>query len=527
MKGTIQHNMPLLLLSLLQQGRLSKVVIVGAALLFIAGVSLLVYFYRRYQRIEKEPEEDWDLSRRSLFVNVAPPSQSTEKAAETAAIPAVIPAGIPKIPTSETKPIGPGGTHELASAPHVQSPPPALTELPEQTTSAPASEPVTEPAVSIQPALVTPPTPVEPLAEERMTQVLASPPPIAQIDEPIEKTESEHELGAFDEDVWAGLEAEEQPPTRDGETTPLHALTERLPGARVDERSHREPFEPPRIEPLTGREQASMTRELISSSLPAQATRDEAKERPQRDTVLFGTKAEERDARAKTAEPPVSEPVVASSGRIAEPSVAGARSYRAPAGSILGLPAEASRGPLILGQSARQESDTGIGALTNYGKDLSPKAGLGGTIALLIVVGLLGGGLLLYLFVPSVHSRVGAFIGRVRGTDTQASTKPKVQIFPAFRQEVNKNIVTAKGAIDNISDEPLENLEVEVSLQRGADAPPEIRRIAVAPNPLPTNTRGAFEFDYDGKRDTGFVSGKITRVFSNGSEIKFRAPNQP
>src|SRR5437762_13379893 len=68
--------MLLLLLSLLQQGRLSKVVIVGAALLFIAGVSLLVYFYRRYRRIEKEPEEDWDLSRRSLFVNVAPPARS-------------------------------------------------------------------------------------------------------------------------------------------------------------------------------------------------------------------------------------------------------------------------------------------------------------------------------------------------------------------------------------------------------------------------------------------------------------------
>jgi len=219
--------------------------------------------------------------------------------------------------------------------------------------------------------------------------------------------------------------------------------------------------------------------------------------------------------------------MVAASGRIAEPSLAGARSYKAPAGSILGLPAEGSHGALILGQPARSESDAGIGALTNYGKDLSPKAGVGGTIALLIVVALLGGSLLLYLFVPSVHSRVGAFVGRVRGTDTQASTKSKVQVFPSFRQEINKNMVTAKGAIDNISDQPLENLEVEVSLQRGADTPPEIRRIAVAPNPLLPNTRGNFEFEYDGKRDTGFVSGKITRVLSNGSEIKFRAPSQP
>src|SRR2546430_7778994 len=41
--------------------------------------------------------------------------------------------------------------------------------------------------------------------------------------------------------------------------------------------------------------------------------------------------------------------------------------FRSSAGSILGLPAEASQGPLILGDPVRTESDTGIGALTNYG----------------------------------------------------------------------------------------------------------------------------------------------------------------
>jgi hypothetical protein len=484
--------MSVLLLSLLQQGRLSKVVIVGAALLFIAGVSLLVYFYRRYQRIEKDTEEDWDNSLHSLFVNAPPSPPSSPKMAEEAEDKGVVPVA----PTAEITPVVSGGTASPS-----------------------------EPIGVIEPAA----PPVEPIG------------PIGQIGSIVQKEKTESEHAAFDEDIWAGLEAEEQSRTQGGETAPLHALTERLPGARVDERSHREPFEPPsieralnrepyeppRIQPLTPREQA-VTRELRSSPPPpTQAARDESKERPARDTVIFGTKPAERDAHPLTTEPPAAEPMVAASGRIAEPSLGGARSYRAPAGSVLGLPAEASRGPLILGQSARAESETGIGALTNYGKDLSPKAGFGGTIALLIVVILLGGSLLLYLFVPSVHSRVGAFVGRVRGTDPQASTKSKVQVFPAFRQEVNKNIVTAKGAIDNISDEPLENLEVEVSLQRGADTPPEIRRIAVAPNPLPPNARGTFEFDYDGKRDTGFVSGKITRVFSNGSEIKFRAPNQP
>lgn len=514
--------MPLLLLSLLQQGRLSKVVIVGAALLFIAGVSLLVYFYRRYQRIEKEPEEDWDLSRRSLFVNVAPPSRSADDAIDSAT---VHPAPIP-----ELTPVVSGGTSEFVSEPQSQPSKPAAPDAPQPTEAPP---PPSAPIEVIDAA-----PPVEPVREDRMTQVLASLSPLESKEskelkaqeQPLAKTESEPEHTAFDDEVWAGLEADEPTPTRaqGGETMPLHAVTERLPGARVDERSHREPFEAPRIErvlhrepfeppainPLTPREQAAVTRGLPSSTPPrTQATTEEAKETPARNTMIFGAIPAEADARPSTAEP-----VIAASGRIAEPSVAGARSYKARAGSILGLPAEASQGPLILGDPARTDSDTGIGALTNYGKDLSPKAGWGGTIALIIVVALFGGAVLLYLFVPSVHSRVSSYIGRARGTDSQASTKPKAQIFPSFRQEGTK----AKGAIDNISDEPLENLEVEISVQH--DASPEIRRGAVAPNPLPPNTRGTFEFDYDAKKDT---NGKILRLLSNGNEIKFRAPNQP
>lgn len=517
--------MSLLLLSLLQQGRISKVVIVGAALLFIGGVSLLVYFYRRYRRIEKEPEEDWNLSRRSLFVNVAPPARSASDAIESAAVPTA--------PIPEITPVVPGGTSVLASEPPSQSSKPAAPDAPQP------SEAAAPPGAPIEVIETAPP--VEPVREDRMTQVLASPStqeskeskeskePKAP-EQPLAKTESEHEHTAFDDEVWAGLEADEPTLTRaqGGETMPLHAVTERLPGARVDERAHREPFEAPRIErvlhrepfepptikPLTPREQAAVTRELRSSTPPrTQPTTEEAKETPARNTMIFGASPAKPDARPSTADP-----VIAASGRIAEPSVAGARSYKAPAGSILGLPAEASQGPLILGDPVRTDRDTGIGALTNYGKDLSPKAGWGGTIALIVVIAVLGGAVLLYLFVPSVHSRVSSYIGRTRGTDSQASMKAKAQIFPSFRQEGAK----AKGAIDNISDEPLENLEVEISVQH--DASPEVRRGAVAPNPLPPNTRGTFEFDYDAKKDT---NGKILRLLSNGNEIKFRAPNQP
>jgi hypothetical protein len=134
----------------------------------------------------------------------------------------------------------------------------------------------------------------------------------------------------------------------------------------------------------------------------------------------------------------------------------------------------------------------------------------------------------MYFFVPSVHSKVDGFIARLRGTEAQDrdAIKTKAQIIPSSRPEVNKNMVTARGAVDNISDEPLAGLEVEVSLRRGDDSPPEIRRIPVTPDPLSPGERGAFEFEYDGKRDTGFAGYTITRLFSNGTELRFRTPMQ-
>src|ERR1041384_7736290 len=503
--------MLLLLLILLQQARVSRFVIIAAVLLFIAVVSRLVYFYRRYQRVEKNPEDDWDQSR-SLFVS-APAPRKVEDSGTAIVTPA---------PAIES-----AGTRELAS-PVNQEPPAARIEPPPVVVAAqPLEQP---PAFKPEPA-----PPVEAQARDRMTQVLASPPQVEPKSEPEKEQDREH--AAFDEDVWAGLELEGSSSTEEQgrETNQLHAIKEAVPSARVDERSHREPFEspriervthreayePPSIEPLTPREQEAAKRDLRTAPPATLATSSKPDERGSRDTIIFGTKSSERDK-----QPLATEPVIASSGRIAEPSVAGARSYRTPAGSVLGIPAEPSQVPLILGEPVRPESEAGIGALTNYGKDLSPKSGRGGTVTLLIVIALLGGSALVYLFVPSVHGRVNAFVARVRGVDKQVSNTPKAQIFPSYRPEVNKNMVTARGAIDNISDEPLENLEVEISLQRGGDSPPEVRRIPVTPSPIEPGARGAFQFEYDGKRDTGFVGYKITKLFSNGSEIKFRTPNQ-
>jgi hypothetical protein len=40
--------------------RLSKAVIVGAVLVFLVGLSLLIYFFRRYKNTEKEAQDEWD-----------------------------------------------------------------------------------------------------------------------------------------------------------------------------------------------------------------------------------------------------------------------------------------------------------------------------------------------------------------------------------------------------------------------------------------------------------------------------------
>lgn len=259
----------------------------------------------------------------------------------------------------------------------------------------------------------------------------------------------------------------------------------------------------------------------------------ESKEREERGTVMLGSTPTKPPATAESARREtrefVAERAPAASG-VVEPSIAGSSSRAsrlAPPGSILGLPAEYSHEPLILGAPARSESETGIGGLSHYGEDLGPKGGHAGSIALAIVVILLAGGVASYFFVPAVHTPVSNWIARVRGTDAQGTfqaSKPKAQIIPSFRLEVNKNMVTARGAVDNISNDPLENLEIEVSLQPGGDAPPETRRIPVTPNPLPSSARGSFQFEYDGKRDTGYAGYKITKLFSNGTEIKFRAP---
>jgi hypothetical protein len=574
--------------------RLSRLVIAAAVLAFVLGVSLLVYFFRRIKTSEKEAEEDWSLSRRSLFVSPEPVERNTEGVAS--AEPSQPVAG-DQAATRELSSIRTGEIQEMTGE-KVAHESPATEELraeypppPDRTADARTIRGAQTPYRQSEP---------EPLREARPTEVLASLQP-----EHISETEAVDEAAHFDDDVWAGLEMDEQPgaqqapPAEVDNKTQLLGSNDLWPGmespsgeqaneqkaqppvnsadpprdARIDHRTGRQPFEPPRVEyvsqrepfeppiikPLTPREQstfienrnvspasddlytsdprdrkASTNEPVIYRSnverQPPQSQQRPSEVRPAEGRLDAQDLYEDDARRVEQAAP--SSMHTAAADRSVEPSVAARqveRGRRSPAGSILGLPAEASHEPLILGDPVRSREDMGIGALSNYGSPLEKDGGRGGTIALLLVVLILGGGLLAYLLNPSVNARAKAWVAHLRGTDVEEARRvamtPKAVIYPRFNSEVTKSLVKIKGAIDNIWNEPLENLTVEVSLQRGGDAPPQMMNVAVNPNPLPPNQRGTFDFEYDGRRDAGFVSYKITKVLSNGNEIRFTSPN--
>ena len=184
---------------------------------------------------------------------------------------------------------------------------------------------------------------------------------------------------------------------------------------------------------------------------------------------------------------------------------------------------EMSHAPLVLGTPVKSREEMGIGSLTGYGK-VDREGGRGGLVALLVALLIFGGAALAYFLVPSVHERVNAWIARTRGLDPneQISTQPKAMIFPSRVPETDKNTVHAKGAVQNISNETLENPTLEVQLNKSGGEI-ETLNIPVTPAQLAPNDQGAYAFDYDGK---GITSYTIKRLLINGKEARFTAPGQ-
>jgi hypothetical protein len=517
---------------LLQLGGVSWVVWAAVLIVLLAGVSMLIYYFTRFKRGEKDSEEDWSLSQRSIFVDAPPASvevrgrqpepQKTLDRAEAAAEEA-------SEAVEAREAAGPEVSYETAEPP-------------------PVPEPV---MVQHEPE---PPPPVE----QPATQLLSS----DRIEAPLAQAgEAVH----FDEDVWAELEEAnhepaERPETRKVEeaipdqrgTSMLGSVASEIEppqSARIDRPAprapfdspriepvlHRKPFEPPSIEPLLPGERLAKPRATGPLSRPTtilagHGERErEAKLEPER--VSVPETIEQRNpfgGRAHTDEPPAAPPehveAAAISGQTARAS------GRKRAGTILNLPPEASSKPLILGEPRRAKEDLGIGSLTNYGQDTGPRAGHGGTIALIITVLLVAGSTLAYIYVPSVNSRVNDFVARVRNRGQQpppeqpAVEKPRARILPSLKPEVNKNMVKIRGAVYNTSDQPLEGLSVEITLRReGEDSPTETRAVAVNPSTLAPGQQGIYELEYDGK---SFKGAGVTNLTDKDGQVKYTIPLQ-
>ena len=527
----------------LQSAPLSKTTIAIAALVFILAIVLVVYFVRKL-RASSKTEEDWSLTRSSLFVE-RPPEQSVTEATQATEEPTPEPV----VASSETRLLA---SEPLdTEAPAAEVAPPALTGRSSTVEMAAPPRP-TEPPPAPEPPVETPPAPAR---EERRTQFFTSPtlpprpprptevlssftpaPPAAAEEEAAEKPATS-EAAPLDEAVWSGLD-EVQPPPAGAPTEELRSpvapptappaappdVIEPLPAARVEQRAPRAPFEPPTVEPLR------QPREPFEAPVISPLT-------PREQTALLGA----RPAAAPD-EPPVERPSAISDlphePTPTEPTAplysdsapqrdhaveVSARAARRPAGAVLGLPVESGGGPLVLGTPVKSREEIGIGSLTDYGK-VDKEGGRGGLIVLAIALLIFGGAAAAYFFVPSVHERANAWVARARGLDPDeaASSQPKAMIFPSRMPASDKNVVHAAGNVQNISNEALENLALDVLLNKsGGDT--EMINVPVTPAQLAPNDQGTYTFDYDGK---AVLSYTIKRLSSNGKEVRFTAPGQ-
>jgi len=480
-----------LVLLLLQSERpkVSKLVIIAAALALVIGIALVVYFYRRFKEAEKEPDETWQSGLRSLHI---------EKTSEV-----------------EKAPVQPPIVTRRPQA--VEPPPAVVAEQPpgvsaEQPAAVAAEQPATvvadqSPGVADEAAQLEAARPLPAPIAERETQIFASAVP---------ETKDVEEASPFDDEVFAGLETTEQPEIDTARLTTAEEPTKQMPipdatstvraprpteafersatrpfsaPPKSDSQRAREPYEPPLIKPVAGREPY---------------------ERPA---------IEPMHARH---EAPPEAPLSEVSGRVARHS-----NVAAAAGSILGLPGEVSNKPLQMGIPSPDRSQADIGSLSNYGKQSDAPGGRTGSIVLGALAIVIAAAVLSYLYIPSLNSRVNAFVSRVRHAGEVTTIPPKAKVFPSRNAEVVKNMVKARGAVDNVSDPPevLENLTLEISLKRG-NGTSEVRQVPVTPAQLAPGQRGTYEFEYDGKRDTGFTGYAIVKLWAGDAEIKFTSPNQ-
>ena len=359
------------------------------------------------------------------------------------------------------------------------------------------------------------------------------------------------------------------------ETVQLASLTpdasarvdEPIPQERFEspepERPRRDPFEPPRIKPLSPKTTSRQTTTIPSLPTPREAT--ERLSSPPSSSPFANDMAARLQApetgpetqRLGATEPPVTrippplpddpgtrrtttmsrptaqtESAWATSG-VAKPDVSTTdapqkRAARSSPGAILGLPAERSNAPLVLGSPAAAREEAGVSSLSHYGKAKDDAdTGRGGLITLAIVILLLGAALGSYVFVPSFKASANRLLGIGNSAnEVPLAEKAKAQIIPSRAPEFNKNIVKARGAVRNISEETLDGLSVEIALARGEGSAVETRVVPVTPGQLAPLQQGQYEFEYDGSKSTGFNRYRVTKLIAATGEVKFTTPSQ-
>lgn len=519
-----------------------------AGLCFLAGLGLLIYLIVSGKKTgEEELEEesgsggllsknkvlDETDEKKSQAQEFSVPEKQ-ETASTTHTTPLFSEADFSKNTDDKTTPVSPQipiVIEDKVSSPSVVQETPKEELQPVQS----ISEQHKEPVVPVDGVMI-PEIPEELVHQDSGTQVLtsqAAPTVVEYIDTPFLAPEEE----IFSPQEEALFSQKEASLARESATTPEPTIALTSDSfARVDApaspqrleqsaKPRRELFEPPIIEPLAPRQPA--TQVLSSQTSPKQVILPPVEEQLPGPPVDSGTLPLSSAQTSFTSVPqtkPQAAPVWETQGAGSTRSI-----DRKSTGGILGLPAEASNAPLIIGQPSSTRKDMEVAAFSNYGKDLdAAETGRGGAITLFIAVLLIAGAALVYFFVPTVRSRTDALVAKIRGQQTAAAPveKPKAQIYPTINPKVEKNIVKASGAITNISEENLEDLSVEISLDRGEGTTADVRTVAVKPNVLAPRQQGIYEFDYEGGKTTGFSRYRITKLLSKNGEVKFKTPNQ-
>jgi hypothetical protein len=459
------------------------------ALLALVAVGLIIYFLTRVRKSEKDAEEEWGLSGRGILL--APTTSLPEAGKKIEARPeGAASAAEPESPVIAGA-RAPEPEKPVTAAAHAAEPQSISSSVasPEPPAIADSLEPAhlnivadAEAHRSVNAVEANPPVAGTPLAlnQDALNQVELHQetvtPPGPQVQHP-------EEGSPFDEEVWSQLESPEPA------VVSARDRNERRPA--ID--AHKAAYEPPRIDPIVPHDE------------PAVKT---ARPGPDESRPLAAASQQSSAGTARLeARPPVAR---------------SAKAVSAAAGSILGLPSEASAGPLIIDRSAVRSEDVAVGTLANYDKTPDDAAGHSGTIALLVVIVLICGCLAAYFALPSVHASINHWVARVRGVDDSEPSKPVAQIFATMDE--SKERALAKGTLQNISDQSLTGLVVTISLEPRGGGAAVTQDLQVTPDEIPPGQQGAYEVQVETRKYQSYrIVGLKTK---DGVNLAFVKPNQ-